>query len=103
GGRQKRGRRAEPKQGRSERRWFHFGNVVGGVQPDRDELRRRDRQMDINLCDLPGFTSRLNVDPVRLCQNLNIFSANFSVKELAAKFEAAERSHAVIPNPAAAG
>jgi hypothetical protein len=45
----------------------------------------------------------LNVDPVRLCQNLNIFSANFSVKEFAAKFEAAERSHAVIPNPAAAG
>jgi len=91
--RQERTRRFEPNQRRPERSPFHFRDVIGVVQADRDQLRRRDGKIDIELGELSDFTGWLDVDPIWLCQNLDIFATDFPVEEFVARFKSAERVH----------
>ena len=47
--RQERSRRLEPDQRRAERRPLHLRDVIGVIQANRDELARRDRQVDSQI------------------------------------------------------
>src|ERR1019366_7916834 len=61
--RKKRAWRFEPNQWSAERRPFHLRDVIGVVEPDRDQLRRRDWKIDIYICELCYFACRGDVDP----------------------------------------
>ena len=47
--RQERGGRLEPDQRRAERRALHLLDVIGVIETDRDDLARRDRQVDLEI------------------------------------------------------
>ena len=61
--RQKGSRRLQPDQRRAERSAFHLRDVVRIIQSDRDELARRDRQIDLRLAQRNDPAIMLDSEP----------------------------------------
>ena len=81
--RKERGRRLEPDQRRAERRALHLLNMIGVVQAHRDELARRDRQIDLEIAS--GRTRSSNSRPSQYgpLQDVNGIAAHFAVEKFA--------------------
>ena len=79
--RQKRAWRLEPDQRCAERRSCHLFNMIDVIEPDRDQLRRRHRKIDIHIREHVHFARRFDVDPIWTRQHVDFIGDDFAVEK----------------------
>src|SRR3954468_20123728 len=87
----------EPDQRRPERRPFHFRDVVGIIQTDRDQLRWRHRHTDFNPIEFRRQTARFRADPKWLFQTADFVAYDFAVEKLSVGLKSAKSAHEFEP------
>ena len=67
--RKERGGRLEPNQRCAERRALHLLDVIGVVEANRDDLARRDRQIDLEIAQRQDPAVEFDPEPIRFRQD----------------------------------
>src|SRR5437867_934306 len=67
--------------------------MIGVIEAHRDDLARRDGQIDLEIAKQYRAAFEFKAEPIRLLQDVNGITAHFSVEEFAVGNEAAKCAH----------